>query len=340
VRRREAASLLAVLAAGVALFLALRSDGPGHQGHAAGAAAPSHRTSATIPVVKRRPSFAVGLRVLRLTDTSRTIKLANGTIEPRTLLTYVRYPAIAGSGSGDLPDAQAARAEGPFPLVVFGHGFAVTPAPYARLLRSWARAGYVVAAPVFPLGNANAPGGPDESDLVNQPADMRFVISRVLVAASTGSSPLHGLVDSTRIAVSGQSDGGDSALALAYDPRFRDPRVSAAAILSGAEIPGVRAFDFPPGSPPLLATQGTADTINPPSLTNLFFAGARRPKYMLSLIGAEHLPPYSTEQPQLAIVERVTLAFFDAYLEHRPGALRRLLADGRVAGVSALLAEP
>jgi fermentation-respiration switch protein FrsA (DUF1100 family) len=92
-------------------------------------------------------------------------------------------------------------------------------------------------------------------------------------------------------------------------------------------------------SPPLLATQGTADTINPPSLTNVFFAGAHRPKYMLSLIGAEHLPPYSTQQPQLAIVERVTLAFFDAYLKHRPGAMRRLLTGGRVAGVSALLAE-
>jgi dienelactone hydrolase len=278
--------------------------------------------------------------VLRLIDTSRTIKLANGAIEPRTLVTYVRYPALGAPGRGDLPNAPPARADGPFPLVVFGHGFAVTPAPYARMLQSWARAGYVVAAPVFPLGNANAPGGPDESDLVNQPADMRFVISRMLAAASISSSPLHGLLDSTRIAVAGQSDGGDTALALAYDPRFRDPRVGAAVILSGAEIPGIGAFDFPPGGPPLIATQGTADTVNPPSLTNAFFAAAHRPKYLLSLIGAEHLPPYTAQQPQLAIVERVTLAFLDAYLKHRRGAMRRLLTAGRVAGVSALLAEP
>jgi dienelactone hydrolase len=290
--------------------------------------------------VRRRSSFAVGLRVLRLVDTRRTIRLASGAIEPRTLLTYVRYPALGGPGRGDLPDARAARANGPFPLVVFGHGFAVTPGTYTRLLQSWTRAGYVVAAPVFPLGNANAPGGPDESDLVNQPADMRFVISRVLAAASTSSSPLYGLVDSTRIGVSGQSDGGDAALALAYDSRFRDPRVRAAAILSGAETPGIGAFDFPAGGPPLLATQGTADTVNPPGLTRAFFTAARRPKYLLSLIGAEHLPPYSAQQPQLAIVERVTVTFFDAYLKHRPGALRRLLTRGRVAGISSLLAAP
>jgi hypothetical protein len=61
--------------------------------------------------------------------------------------------------------------------VIFGHGFAVTPGIYTPLLQYWARAGYVVAAPIFPLGNANAPGGPNESDLVNQPRDMSFVIT-------------------------------------------------------------------------------------------------------------------------------------------------------------------
>ena len=64
--------------------------------------------------------------------------------------------------------------------MIFGHGFAVTPGPYAPLLDAWARAGYVVPAPIFPLGNANAPGGPNESDIVNQPRDMSFVISQML----------------------------------------------------------------------------------------------------------------------------------------------------------------
>jgi dienelactone hydrolase len=239
-----------------------------------------------------------------------------------------------------LTNAPAARVDGPFPLVIFGHGFGVTPAPYARMLQSWARAGYVVAAPVFPLENANAPGGPDESDLINQPADMRFVISRMLAAAGASSGPLAGLVDSTRIAVTGHSDGGDTALAVAFNPYFHDRRVSAAVILSGAEIPGVGGFTFPSGSPALLATQGTADTVNPPSFTNTFFDSAQRPKYLLRLLGAEHLLPYSDQQPQLAIVERVTLAFLDGYLKHRPAALERLVSLGSVPSMGSVLAEP
>lgn len=285
-------------------------------------------------------SFAVGLRTLRLTDSSRTITLADGSSEPRTLLTYIRYPALGATTGTDVADAAPARADGPFPLIVFGHGFAVTPGLYHHLLQSWARAGYVVAAPVFPLESPDAPGGPDESDLGNQPADMQFVITRLLRASAASSGPLSGLIDPAQIAVSGQSDGGDTALAVAYDPRFRDPRVGAAAILSGAEIPALGPFKFPSGGPPLLATQGTADTINPPSATSEFFDAAKRPKYLLSLLGAEHLPPYSTQQPQLAIVERVTTAFFDGYLKHRSDALRRLSTIGSVPGTATMLAEP
>ncbi len=342
-RRRIAGGLLALAVAALALSVTLAGGGstPRRSGQTAASSAKDAGSRRDQSSQAKLPpaSFAVGLRVLRLVDTSRTIGLPNGTSEPRTLYTEVRYPALARHGGTDLLDAPAARAAGPFPLVVFGHGFAVTPALYARLLQSWARAGYVVAAPVFPLENADAPNGPDESDLVNQPTDMSFVISRML-AASRGAGPLAGLIDPKRIAVAGQSDGGDTALAVAYNRYFRDARVGAAVILSGAEIPGVGGFTFPPRSPPLLATQGTADTVNPPSATDAFFAAARRPKYLLSLIGAEHLPPYSSQQPQLAIVERVTIAFLDAYLEHRSGALARLVSAGQVPGIASMSAEP
>jgi len=334
-----------LVVAAVALTVVMATGNGGSHGHgdtAPNDTAPSDSATATSsPVAKPSPSsFAVGLRVLRLLDTSRTITLPNGTSEPRPLLTYVRYPALGASGRTDLLNAPAARAEGPFPLVIFGHGFAVTPTLYEHLLQSWARAGYVVAAPVFPLESADAQGGPDESDLTNQPADMSFVISQMLRESRVSSGPLAGLVDSAHIAVTGQSDGGDTALAVAYDPTFRDARIGAAVILSGAQIPGTAAFTFPVGSPPLLATQGTADTINLPSATNAFFSIARRPKYLLRLLGAEHLPPYSDQEPQLGIVERVTVAFLDGYLKDNAGALRRLVSLGSVPGTATMLAEP
>jgi alpha-beta hydrolase superfamily lysophospholipase len=277
---------------------------------------------------------------MRLVDHTRTVQLPNGSVVPRTLVTIVRYPALGKPGAGDRPGAASARAGGPFPLIVFGHGFAVTPALYAPMLRAWARAGYVVAAPVFPLANANAPGGPNESDLPNQPADMRFVISSMLAATSGRSGPLAGLITPREIAVAGQSDGGDSALGAADDMRYRDPRVDAAVILSGAEIPGIGGFQIAPGGPPLLATQGTADTINLPSATHAFYDSAPAPKFLLELLGASHLGPYSVEQPQLRIVEQVTIAFLDLYLKRSAGALKRMQSAGNVAGVATLDSQP
>jgi dienelactone hydrolase len=256
-------------------------------------------------------STSVQIRVLRLVDHSRRAHFRNGTSGPRVLVTYVRYPS---------------RGHAPFPLIVFGHGFALTPTVYARLLNTWARAGYVVAAPVFPVENANAPGGPDEGDLHNQPGDISFAISRLTAPAS----PLHGLVDRKRIAVAGQSDGAETALSVAYDRRFRDRRIDAAVILSGAALPG---FTPPPaGSPPLLAAQGTLDPIDAPSVTADYYRLMRRPKFLLWLLGASHLPPYTTDDRWAAVVERATTAFLNHYLRAAP--LRLLIAAGSKTGVA------
>jgi len=260
-------------------------------------------------------AHAFRVRSFRFVDHSRTIRLPNGARVPRALETVVRYPAAGG----------------PYPLIVFGHGFALTPATYARLLSAWAKDHYVVAAPEFPLERADAPGGPDEADLVNEPRDMSFVIGRLL-----GLKALAGKIDPTRIAVAGHSDGAETALAVAYDGRFRDPRVRAAVVLSGAELGGMRSF--PRHGPPLLAVQGTADPINSPGTTAAYFGRAARPKFLLWLVGASHLPPYTDQEPQLGIVERATLAFLGHYL--RGGPLRALTVATRNGGLTRLVAAP
>jgi hypothetical protein len=286
------------------------------------AAAPRQPRALTRSRARRSPPYAVGERVLTFVDRSRLIRLPGCPPEPRRLVTVVRYPR---------------HAAGPFPLIVFGHGFAVTPAYYFRLLRAWAQAGYVVAAPVFPLGNAHAPGGPDEADIVNQPRDMSFVITRLLTVSAGRRGPLTGLIDPREVSVSGQSDGGETALAVAFDRRYLDRRVRAAIILSGAEISGVGGFGFPGARPPLLATQGTADTTNQPRYTYAFFGLAPRPKYLLKLLGAGHLPPYTYEQPELSIVERVTIAFLDRYLKGASRGIDRMIAAGDIPGRAKLV---
>jgi len=294
------------------------------------------------PPAPPAPPYAVGLRTITFVDARRTVQPPGESPRPRTLVTLVRYPAGGGASAGDHPGAPPIHRRGGFPLIVFGHGFAVTPLIYAPLLRAWARAGYVVAAPFFPLENAAAPGGPDESDLVNQPRDVSFLITRLLELSNASRGFLSNLLAPRAIAAAGQSDGGETALALGYDRYFRDHRVAATMILSGAQIPQVGVLEQ--GSrrptPPLLATQGTADQINPPALTQAFFTAVSPPKYLLSVFGASHLGPYTVRQPGLRIVERVTVDFLDRYLKGAASAQPRMLHDGDQAGGAALTAVP
>ena len=190
----------------------------------------------------------------------------------------------------------------PRPLVVFAHGFTLMPETYAALLDAWARAGFVVAAPIFPGENAHAPN-PTRAGLADEPTDIHVVISKLLRTTLP--------IDAKHIAVAGQSDGGVAALGAAYAERLRDRRIDAAIVMSGAWMAGWR---FAHG-PPLLAIQGTADPINPPANTSSYYALAAPPKQLLWLKGASHLPPYTTDTHELAIVERATIAFLDRYLK-------------------------
>jgi pimeloyl-ACP methyl ester carboxylesterase len=144
------------------------------------------------------------------------------------------------------------------------------------------------------------------------------------------------LINPSEIAVAGHSDGGSTALAVAYNSRYLDHRVRAAMILSGAEIPGLHGYAFRGPGPALLAAQGTADRSNFPASTYRYFRTAPQPKFLLSLLGATHGPPYTNEQPQLGIVERETVAFLDRYLKRLPGAVPRMWRVGDVAGIANL----
>lgn len=296
----------AIAVGAVSVALAVGAAGP----------APAYRA--------QRTAQATSLpRVLHLVDRSRQIRLPSGRRISRPVTTYLWYP----------PSAAAA---GPRPLVVFGHGFATTPFRYRRLLRAWADAGYLVAAPVFPLGNAHAPGGPDENDIVNQPRDLSFVISRLLAASASPTNPLHGIVDPTRIAVAGQSDGAETAYAAAYERPWRDRRVRAAVILSGAPLGGhVRVVRR---AAPLLAVQGTADRINPPVYSRDLFGAVGRPKFLLLLRGAGHLGPYTVPGARLAAVERVSIAFLDHYL--RTGSLAAIMQAASAFRADMLTSDP
>ncbi len=325
-------SAAALPAYGPATAIAATADGHGYWILAAdGSVEPFGDATPALGAGPRpRTSYGVASRLLDVTDPMRPTP-PRGAVPGhpgRDLPTLVLSPA--GLDGAALP--------GPWPLVVFAHGFATTPVDYLPLLQAWAADGYAVAAPYLPGERPDIPGSPDEADRAQEPADLTAVISAVLSAGADPSSPLAGLVDPARVAVAGHSDGAMAVAALTLDSAYHDPRIKAALILSGAElgVPG-GAYGVTPSVPVLIA-QGTADPVNNPSAANGLFAVARGPKALLWILGAGHLPPYVTAGVQQDILRAATADFLDVALRPSRAGLERLAHDGDTPGMTALVA--
>jgi dienelactone hydrolase len=283
--------------------------------------------------------FAVG-RFTTTVEEPGAATPANGTVPGhagRTLVTTVWYPATGPVGGAPVRGARADKRHGPYPLIVFAHGFGTPPdlSPYTTLLARWASAGYVVAAPLFPLTRSDAPGGPDLSDFPAQPADMVAVVDRVLADARSTKAPLAGMVDGSHIGAAGHSLGGVTVLGLVANTCCRDPRIAAAVVMSGDPIV------FPTGhpdfsrAPPLLLVHGNADPAVPYVSSIDAFNAAHGPKGLLTLLGGNHDAPVDPSGRAFTSVVRTTTDFFDAYLKHSAAALARLGGDAR-RGVTTL----
>lgn len=127
----------------------------------------------------------------------------------------------------------AERKYGPYPLLVYSHGFSSSRDGGAYLARHMASLGYVVVAPDFPLTNMYAPGGPNVRDVVHQPADVSFLIDRILEQGNRAGHVLEGRVDESRVGVFGLSLGGLTTELVSFHPELRDPRVGAALSIAG-----------------------------------------------------------------------------------------------------------
>jgi predicted dienelactone hydrolase len=214
------------------------------------------------------------------------------------------------------------------------HGYRLPAAGYERILDRVTAAGYIVAAPTFP--HTSEQGDGDRRDIVNQPADLTFVLDAVADLASRSPGILPAMADPARVAALGHSDGGLTVSAWAYNNSFRDRRVACAVVMTG----GVGLFPgtyFPPDSPPLLAIHATGDETNPYSASVKLFdlVPTGTPRYLLTVEGGSHLGPYmfDTALPEIG---QVVVDFLDAYLVGDANAGRRLSVDGNRPGVVAL----
>jgi len=225
------------------------------------------------------------------------------------------------------------EAKGRLPLVLLAHGSNGSPDKFNRLVETWARAGYVVVAPLFPRSSDT--GGNLVGDYVDQPADLSFVLDRVLEANGKRRSPLHGRIDPKHIGLAGLSLGGLTTYGVVFNSCCRDDRIDAAILMSGVLGP------FPDGvyefrSVPTLLVHGDADNLYPQSIGA--YPQLAAPKWFVTLHGETHASPFEDDRaPSDELVRTVTTAFWDRYLKgERPAAQRIVDAVDASAGAATL----
>ncbi len=311
-------------AVGLALMLAAGACSSGDDD----AAAPPTSDDTAAPQAPE--DHAVGVSTETFVYAEPTIAGTSGAeASDRVLETTIFYPAEGTPGAEPVPDAPADHGDGPYPLIVFAHGFGASPQVYAELMEEWARAGYVVAAPRFPNTNTDAPGGVDAGDFVNQPADVSAVITGVQESAAGDDAILAGLVDPDAVGVAGHSLGGITTLGVAAHSCCRDERIDAAVVLSGDPLtfPGGE-FDYA-DAPPILLVHGTDDVLVPYEASVGVFNELDAPKGLMTIEAGDHGAPIAPSGAAFDAVTKTTLDFFDGYLKGDTEALDRIEADGK-----------
>ena len=109
--RRPAIRRLAALAASV-LAIAGTHSLVSAAGAASRASVTPPRSTSQHPV-EAPVTTTVGLRTITFIDHTRFVRFHNGHVEPRTLVTQIRYPAVGSADADDVRDAPRLPPRGP-----------------------------------------------------------------------------------------------------------------------------------------------------------------------------------------------------------------------------------
>ncbi|MDP3516482.1 MAG: hypothetical protein Q8S94_04860 [Pseudohongiella sp.] len=154
------------------------------------------------------------------------------------------------------------REQGPYPLILYSHGFMSSVSEAEYLVDFLVPKGYVIAAVNYPLSSGGSPGGPTVNDVLNQPGDVSFVLDHLLTRNRTEGDSLYGLIDPERIAAAGLSLGGLTSQLVAFHRNVRDARIAAAVSIAGPAVFLTPTF-FSTSAMPFMMIAGSSDAIIP-----------------------------------------------------------------------------
>jgi predicted dienelactone hydrolase len=187
-------------------------------------------------------------------------------------------------------DLPGAADEGPFPVVLFSHGFSGFRLQSTFLTSHLASHGFVVAAPDHPSRDLeNVLGGTASGDREAAAGELLEALEQVEAESADDTSVLAGLVDGEQVATLGHSAGGGTAFLAAADPRI-DGYVSMA---SGTSIgTGDGSEEEPEVTYPELPSfflAGAIDGVVPPAeATRPSFEAAPSPSWYWEIAESGH----------------------------------------------------
>lgn len=299
--------------------------------------------------------YAVGRRELVLVDPTRgTDAVPDQGVEEqpdRTVEVIVIHPAVGDAG--DAPElaaewshdgsedgervavVDAVPAEGPFPLVVFAHGWQGRGSAFVPLAEQWARAGHVVALPTFPLSRL---GIGFSDDYVNQTDDIAFVIDHLTgEGVGTGldaDDPLVASVDGDRIAIGGHSLGAATVFRGAYNDCCVDDRIDATVTVAGGPLDITEPGYGDQPDTPMLLVHGASDTGVPVAVGDAMVDFVDAPVTYLRFDDGDHTSVFVAEEGE--VFSHAVLAFLDAHLRGESDGLDELPAVVEASGLAEL----
>jgi predicted dienelactone hydrolase len=234
-----------------------------------------------------RGKYGVGVTTLSMVDTSRPTEASRSApAQPdRKMDVEVWYPAITAATPEDR-DVAPDRSGGPYPLIIFAHGLSAFARQSVEYTTELASHGYIVASPGFPQSRIDAPGGPRLAAVLDQPADVSFVIDQMLKLNSANDGRFAGTIDKDRIGMTGHSLGGLTTMLTAHGSG-RDARIKAIAPISPVGCL-VGASLIADASLPTMVIGGSIERIVEPATIRGVYDAARAPKYGVEIIGADH----------------------------------------------------
>ncbi|MEZ4738525.1 MAG: dienelactone hydrolase family protein [Flavobacteriales bacterium] len=274
--------------------------------------------------------FPIGSRSITFNDPSRG---------GRAIPCEVYYPAVVAGTATELAD-------GAFPVLAFGHGFAMGVGAYGNITGAFVPEGYIVVLPTTEGSLIPAPSHLDFG------LDLAFVIDAMQAQGLDNASSYFAHVASTSAVMGHSMGGGASFLAAASSPAITTLVTYAPAETNPSAIAAAAQIDIP-----ALVLAGSQDCVTPPGSNQvpMFEALSGACKAYVEITGGGHCNFANSNfncsfgeltcggggslgrEGQQALADQYTLLWLDRYLKDDAAAEDEFLA---LLGVGAGMQAP